>query len=227
MGKPYAVSPFRGTSGVPRTTVVASSRCSCRASRPSARPWSSSSRRPFIAWALDHRDLHPEADAQVFPRRLDAFILVSALLFLAQMTTVLWVSETQEVEEAHAETTGGHAEGEGEGTETTGGGEETPAARRRPAASTRRRRRRGRRQGGLRERGLRQLPHARRRGRDGHRRAEPRRGEAPGRARRRPGDERDGRDAAVLGPAERRADPGRRGVRRQRDELVSIPFGPF
>ncbi len=78
----------------------------------------------FIAWALITAIFIPKR-REVFPRRLDAFILVSALLFLAQMTTVLWVSETQEVEEAHAETTGGHAEGEGEGTETTGGGEET------------------------------------------------------------------------------------------------------
>ena len=74
----------------------------------------------FIAWALITAIFIPKR-REVFPRRLDAFILVSALLFLAQMTTVLWVSETQEVEEAHAETSGGHAEGEGEGTETTGG----------------------------------------------------------------------------------------------------------
>ena len=78
----------------------------------------------FIAWALITAIFIPKR-REVFPRRLDAFIVVSALLFLAQMTTVLWVSETQEIEEAHAETSGGHAEGEGEGTETTGGGEET------------------------------------------------------------------------------------------------------
>ncbi len=78
----------------------------------------------FIAWALITAIFIPKR-REVFPRRLDAFILVSALLFLAQMTTVLWVSETQEVEEAHAETSGGHAEGEGEGTETTGGEETT------------------------------------------------------------------------------------------------------
>ena len=78
----------------------------------------------FIGWALITAIFIPKR-REVFPRRLDAFILVSALLFLAQMTTVLWVSETQEVEEAHAETTGGHAEGEGGGTETTGGGTET------------------------------------------------------------------------------------------------------
>ena len=76
----------------------------------------------FIGWALITAIFVPKR-REVFPRRLDAFILVSAVLFLAQMTTVVWVSETQEVEEAHAETTGGHAEGEGTGT--TGGGTET------------------------------------------------------------------------------------------------------
>ena len=61
----------------------------------------------------------------VFPRRLDAFLLVSAVLFLAQMSAVLWVTETQEIEEeAHASETGGHGEGEGEG----GAGEGTGAA---------------------------------------------------------------------------------------------------
>ena len=78
----------------------------------------------FIAWALITAIFIPKR-REVFPRRLDAFILVSALLFLTQMGTVLWVSETQEVEEAHAETGGGHAEGEGEGTGTTGGEETT------------------------------------------------------------------------------------------------------
>ena len=47
----------------------------------------------------------------------------------------------------------------------------------------RRRRRRSRRQGRLRDSGLRRLPHARRRGRDGQRRPEPRRGQARRRAR--------------------------------------------
>ena len=53
----------------------------------------------FIAWALITAIFIPKR-REVFPRRLDAFIVVSALLFLAQMTTVLWVSETQEIEEA-------------------------------------------------------------------------------------------------------------------------------
>ena len=44
-----------------------------------------------------------------FPGRLDAYILVSALLFVSQMTAVVWVTGTQEVEEAHAsEGAGGH-----------------------------------------------------------------------------------------------------------------------
>ena len=63
--------------------------------------------------------------------------------------------------------------------------------------------------------GLRRLPHARGRGGDRARRAEPRRGEAGRRARRRPGHERQGRDAVVQGAAQREADPGRRGLRRR------------
>jgi cytochrome c553 len=75
----------------------------------------------FIVWAIVTAIFVPKRNP-TFPRRLDAYILVSAILFLAQMTTVVWVSETQEVEEAHAaEGAGGgdeHGE-EGEGTETT------------------------------------------------------------------------------------------------------------
>ena len=61
----------------------------------------------FIAWAIVTAIFVPKRNPG-FPRRLDAYILVSAILFLAQMTAVVWVSETQEVEEAHA------AEGTGE-----------------------------------------------------------------------------------------------------------------
>jgi mono/diheme cytochrome c family protein len=84
----------------------------------------------FITWAIVTAIFVPKRNPQ-FPRRLDAYILVSVILFLAQMSTVVWVSQTQEVEEAHA------AEGTGvEHGEEAGGGEEggtptTPAA---PAA---------------------------------------------------------------------------------------------
>ena len=69
----------------------------------------------FIAWALITAIFVPKRHS-VFPRRLDAFLLVSAVLFLAQMSAVLWVTGTQEIEEeAHASETGGKGEGEGAG----------------------------------------------------------------------------------------------------------------
>jgi cytochrome c6 len=67
----------------------------------------------FITWAIITAIFVPKRNPG-FPRRLDAYILVSAILFLAQMSAVVWVSETQEAEEAHA------AEG------TPGNGEESP-----------------------------------------------------------------------------------------------------
>lgn len=70
----------------------------------------------FIVWAIVTAIFVPKRNPG-FPKRLDAYILASVIFFLAQMTTVVWVSETQEVEEAHAaEGTGDHGEeGEGEG----------------------------------------------------------------------------------------------------------------
>ena len=67
----------------------------------------------FIAWALITAIFVPKRSVG-FPRRLDAFIVVSALLFIAQMTAVVWVTGTQEVEEAHAS---GEASGGGTTTE--------------------------------------------------------------------------------------------------------------
>ncbi len=68
----------------------------------------------FIAWALITSISVPKRSPG-FPKRLDAYIVVSALLFLAQMSAVVWVTGTQEVEEeAHAAETGG-------GTTTEGG----------------------------------------------------------------------------------------------------------
>ena len=69
----------------------------------------------FIAWALITAIFVPKRHS-VFPRRLDAFLLVSAVLFVAQMSAVLWVTGTQEIEEeAHASETGGNGESEGAG----------------------------------------------------------------------------------------------------------------
>jgi mono/diheme cytochrome c family protein len=67
----------------------------------------------FIAWAIITAIFVPKRNP-TFPRRLDAYILVSALLFVAQMTAVVWVTGTQEVEEAHAAEEGGTGK-----TETT------------------------------------------------------------------------------------------------------------
>ena len=69
----------------------------------------------FIAWAIITAIFVPKRSPG-FPRRLDAYILVSGLLFLAQMTTVVWAAETQEVEKESA----------GEVAPPGGGGETTP-----------------------------------------------------------------------------------------------------
>jgi len=69
----------------------------------------------FIAWSLITAIFVPKR-SEGFPKRLDAFIVVSALLFIAQMSAVVWVTGTQEVEEAHA------------AEEATGGGTTTEAA---------------------------------------------------------------------------------------------------
>jgi mono/diheme cytochrome c family protein len=63
----------------------------------------------FIAWAIVTAIFVPRRNPS-FPRRLDAYILVSALLFVAQMTAVVWVTGTQEAEEAHASEEAGHGE---------------------------------------------------------------------------------------------------------------------
>jgi mono/diheme cytochrome c family protein len=73
----------------------------------------------FVAWAIITAIFVPKRNPS-FPRRLDAYILVSALLFIGQMSAVVWVTGTQEVEEE------AHAAVEGGGTETTEtGGSET------------------------------------------------------------------------------------------------------
>lgn len=70
----------------------------------------------FIAWALITAIFVPKRSPG-FPRRLDAYILVSVLLFVAQMSAVVWVTGTQETEEeTHAAETGG---GTTEGGTTT------------------------------------------------------------------------------------------------------------
>ena len=81
--------------------------------------------------------------------------------------------------------------------------------------------RRGSRQDGLHLGRVRRLPHPRRRGRDRHRRPEPRRGEALADLVVERVTNGKGRDAAVQGPAQRDADRGRRRVRLQRRRQVA------
>src|SRR5262245_28522965 len=71
----------------------------------------------FIAWAIVTAIFVPKRSPG-FPRRLDAYIVVSAIFFLAQLTTVVWAAQTQEVEtEPAAEAQPGP--GGGGGGETT------------------------------------------------------------------------------------------------------------
>jgi mono/diheme cytochrome c family protein len=71
----------------------------------------------FILWALVTAIFVPKR-REGFPRRLDAYIVVSAVLFVAQMSTILWAANTQEAEAHAAETPSGQPAGGG-GTETT------------------------------------------------------------------------------------------------------------
>jgi len=77
----------------------------------------------FILWSLYTAMVIPKKRPD-FPRRLDVYIVVTALLFAAQLTAVVWVTGTQEVEsheEVSAET--GHGDEAAGGTDTTGGDE--------------------------------------------------------------------------------------------------------
>jgi mono/diheme cytochrome c family protein len=75
----------------------------------------------FIAWALITAIFVPKR-SQGFPKRLDAYIVVSALLFIAQMSAVVWVTGTQETEEeTHAAETGGGATEGGTTTQAPAG----------------------------------------------------------------------------------------------------------
>ena len=73
----------------------------------------------FIVWSLITALWVPKRYPG-FPRRLDLFIVLSAALFVAQMSAVVWVTGTQEVE--HEQVAGGGESGEGTGTETGGEG---------------------------------------------------------------------------------------------------------
>ncbi len=70
----------------------------------------------FIGWAVITAIFIPRRN-QRFPRDLNLFVTLTAVLFVLQMGAVWWVTGTQEVEEAHAEVT--ETTGEGSGTETS------------------------------------------------------------------------------------------------------------
>ena len=72
----------------------------------------------FIAWAIVTAIFVPKRSPG-FPRRLDAYILASAVLFVAQMTTVVWAAQTQEVEKESAGEVAPPGGGGGGGGETT------------------------------------------------------------------------------------------------------------
>jgi mono/diheme cytochrome c family protein len=55
----------------------------------------------FILWAL-YTSMSIPKRRPGFPKRLDAYILVSAILFVAQIGAVVWVTGTQEVEQEAA-----------------------------------------------------------------------------------------------------------------------------
>jgi mono/diheme cytochrome c family protein len=55
----------------------------------------------FILWSLYTALVVPKRRPG-FPKRLDVYILLSALLFAAQMGAVVWVTGTQEIEEEAA-----------------------------------------------------------------------------------------------------------------------------
>jgi cytochrome c6 len=77
----------------------------------------------FILWSL-YTALRVPKKHPGFPRRLDLFLFLSGLLFIAQMSAVVWVTGTQEIEHETTHEPGGPAEGEGETTEPT---EEAPS----------------------------------------------------------------------------------------------------
>lgn len=75
----------------------------------------------FIVWSLYTALVVPKRRPG-FPKRLDVYIVLSAVLFAAQMGAVLWVTGTQEIEkESHAAETTPAETGEAETTpaETT------------------------------------------------------------------------------------------------------------
>ena len=161
----------------------------------------------FIAWALITAIFVPKRSPG-FPIRLDAYILVSVLLFIAQMSAVVWVTGTQETEEeTHAAETGGGATEGGATTEAPTGdaaaGKQVFESAGCVACHT--------------------LADAGSTGTVGPNLDD---AKPPATLVVDPRDRRRRRDAVVQGQAHRAADPGRRGLRLVgRRNVVRIPFG--
>lgn len=85
----------------------------------------------FIIWslvtALSIPKRHPN-----FPENMGVYLTITAVLFVAQMAAVVWVTGTQEVEEE--EKVAQEAGASGEGEKPAAGEETTPAAAGDPAA---------------------------------------------------------------------------------------------
>ncbi len=172
----------------------------------------------FIVFALTVALVIPRSRPEFPSRRLGVFVVVCVAFFAAQLTAVLVLAEVGEADEqvAHEETT----EPETTDTETTPT-DATPTETTETTETTstehyddgRDEGRSGRRQGGVRLRGMCQLSHAGGRRGDRDDRPQPGRGVAFRRQGRRTGDERRRRDAVFQGHAERAADPGRRCLR--------------
>ena len=83
----------------------------------------------FILWSLITALWVPKRFPG-FPRRLDLFLVLSAVLFVGQMSAVVWVTGTQEVEaEVAAPPTGGGGTGAGTTTEAEGAGGDAEAGK--------------------------------------------------------------------------------------------------
>lgn len=74
----------------------------------------------FMVWALYTAMVYPKKHPD-FPRDLNLYIVVTAVLFVAQIGAVVWVTGTQEVEHETTTEHGGTTGGETTGGETTGG----------------------------------------------------------------------------------------------------------
>lgn len=83
----------------------------------------------FVGWAIVTAIFIPRRSHR-FPRDLNLYLTITAVLFVAQMGAVWWVTNTQDVEEERASAV---TETGPEGTVTTGTGSETTAT---PAETT-------------------------------------------------------------------------------------------